>query len=32
MERDNSITGRFGKIVTGGLFDKLKGLGKKEKN
>jgi hypothetical protein len=32
MERDNSITGRFGKIVTGGIFDKLKGLGKKEKN
>jgi len=32
MERDNSISGRFGKAVSGGIFDKLKGLVKKEKN
>ena len=35
MQRENSITGRFGKVVAdvagGGIFDKLKGLVKKDK-
>jgi hypothetical protein len=36
LQRENSITGRFGKVVAdvaggGGLFDKLKGLVKKDK-